>query len=79
MFPQHVYLSDDTVESNIAFGVNTKKIDQEMIEKVSKIANLHNFIINELPQKYKTSIGERGVRLSGGTAPTDWNCKSIIS
>ena len=64
--PQHVYLSDDTIESNIAFGVDTKKIDQEMIVKVSKIANLHNFIINELPQKYKTSIGERGVRLSGG-------------
>ena len=64
--PQQVYLSDDTVEANIAFGVNTKEINQEKVEKVSKIANLHKFVINELPQKYKTSIGERGVRLSGG-------------
>ena len=64
--PQQVYLSDDTVEANIAFGVNTKEINQDKVEKVSKIANLHKFVINELPQKYKTSIGERGVRLSGG-------------
>ena len=64
--PQHIYLSDDTVEANIAFGVDSKEINQEVVENVSKIANLHNFVANELPQKYKTLIGERGVRLSGG-------------
>ena len=64
--PQHIYLSDDTVAANIAFGVEPKNINQDMIEKVSKIANLHELVINELPQKYNTEIGARGVRLSGG-------------
>ena len=64
--PQHIYLSDNTVSSNIAFGINPKDIDQEAVEKVSKIANLHEFVLEELPKRYQTTIGERGVRLSGG-------------
>ena len=64
--PQNIYLSDDTIAANIAFGVQRNEIDLDLIEKSSKIANLHNFIINELPEKYDTIIGERGVRLSGG-------------
>ena len=64
--PQHIYLSDDTIAANIAFGLNSEDINQDVIEKVSKIANLHKFVINELPNKYQTTIGERGVRLSGG-------------
>jgi ABC-type multidrug transport system fused ATPase/permease subunit len=64
--PQYIYLSDDTIAANIAFGVATKDIDQEAVEKVSKIACLHEFVLNELPKKYQTLIGERGVRLSGG-------------
>jgi ABC-type multidrug transport system fused ATPase/permease subunit len=64
--PQNIYLSDDTVTANIAFGINPKKIKQDLVEKASKIANLHDFIINELPHKYETITGERGIRLSGG-------------
>ncbi len=64
--PQHIYLTDDTVEANIAFGEKHANINLERVEKVSKIANLHKFICDELPEKYKTKIGERGVRLSGG-------------
>ena len=64
--PQHIYLSDDTIAANIAFGVEPKDIDQEAVEKVCKIANLHNFVIDELPKQYQTITGERGVRLSGG-------------
>ena len=64
--PQHIYLSDDTVAANIAFGVEPKDIDQNMVEKVAKIASLHEFVLKELPKKYQTIIGERGVRLSGG-------------
>jgi ABC-type multidrug transport system fused ATPase/permease subunit len=64
--PQHIYLSDDTVAANIAFGVEPKDIDQKCVEKACKIANLHEFVLHELPKKYETAIGERGVRLSGG-------------
>ena len=64
--PQHIYLSDDTVAANIAFGVKSDLINYKAIEKASKIANLHEFVVNELPNQYQTKIGERGVRLSGG-------------
>jgi ABC-type multidrug transport system fused ATPase/permease subunit len=64
--PQHIYLSDNTVSANIAFGIDPKNINQKAVEKASKIANLHNFVIDELPSQYQTTIGERGVRLSGG-------------
>ena len=64
--PQHIYLSDDTVAANIAFGVGLKDINQADVEKAVKIANLHEFVMNELPKQYQTTIGERGVRLSGG-------------
>jgi ABC-type multidrug transport system fused ATPase/permease subunit len=64
--PQHIYLSDDTVTGNIALGVNSDDINYQSIERAAKAANLHEFIINELPLGYKTKIGERGIRLSGG-------------
>ena len=64
--PQQIFLSDNTIAANIAFGVNKDEIDQDTVESVAKIANLHNFVVNELPLKYNTFVGERGVRLSGG-------------
>ena len=64
--PQHIYLSDDSVMANIAFGVDSRNIDISQVEKVSKIANLHDFVDKKLPDKYQTKVGERGVRLSGG-------------
>ena len=64
--PQHIYLSDDTVIANIAFGEEPENVKQSRVEKVSKIANLHKFVTEELSQQYQTVIGERGVRLSGG-------------
>jgi len=64
--PQHIFLSDDTIAANIAFGINLKNINQEAVEKASKIANLHEFVKDELSQQYQTIIGERGIRLSGG-------------
>ena len=56
--PQQIYLSDNTIAANIAFGVNDDEIDQDTVEKVSKIANLHEFVTNELSKKYQTTIGE---------------------
>jgi ABC-type multidrug transport system fused ATPase/permease subunit len=64
--PQQIYLADDTIASNIAFGVEKDKINYTAIEKASRIANLHDFVTTELPNGYDTNIGERGVRLSGG-------------
>jgi ABC-type multidrug transport system fused ATPase/permease subunit len=64
--PQHIYLKDDSIAANIAFGVSHENINQKMLERASKIANLHNFVVEELPNQYQTSVGERGVRLSGG-------------
>jgi ABC-type multidrug transport system fused ATPase/permease subunit len=64
--PQHIYLIDDTIAANISFGVKSEDVSQEAVEIASKIANLHNFVMDELTNQYQTKIGERGVRLSGG-------------
>lgn len=64
--PQHIYLADDTVAANIAFGVENKNIDYKSIESAAKIANLHDFVMKDLQEGYKTTVGERGIRLSGG-------------
>ena len=64
--PQQIYLADDTIAANIAFGQNPKNLDIDKVENAAKIANIHKFIINELPLKYQTKVGERGIRLSGG-------------
>jgi ABC-type multidrug transport system fused ATPase/permease subunit len=64
--PQQIYLSDDTVAANIAFGIPENLQDAAAVEQAAKVANLHEFIIRELPQGYNTLVGERGIRLSGG-------------
>ena len=64
--PQHIYLSDDTITHNIAFGLPYHQVNPEKVERAAKIANIHDFITTELPDAYNTMVGERGVRLSGG-------------
>ena len=64
--PQQIYLSDDTIRANIAFGIAKENINQEAVEQAAKIANLHEFIVKELDNQYNTTVGERGIRLSGG-------------
>lgn len=64
--PQHIFLTDDTVMANIAFGTPADKIDVAAVERAARIANLHDFIMSDLPLGYATEVGERGVRLSGG-------------
>jgi len=64
--PQVIFLADSTVSDNIAFGIPSQDIDQQAVETAAKMANLHDFIINELEDGYQTIVGERGIRLSGG-------------
>ena len=64
--PQFIYLSDKTIEENIAFGEKTEKINKGKVQEVAKISKIHDFINEKLPEKYLTNVGERGVRLSGG-------------
>ena len=64
--PQQIFLVDDSVAANIAFGEPPEKWDRAAIEQAARIANLHDFIMSDLPQGYDTHVGERGVRLSGG-------------
>ena len=64
--PQQIFLTDDTISSNIAFGVSKENVDFEQVKRVAKIANLHEFITKELIDGYDSMVGERGIRLSGG-------------
>jgi ABC-type multidrug transport system fused ATPase/permease subunit len=64
--PQDIYLCDDTLVRNIAFGLDESDIDLDAVIAAAKLAHLHDFIEAELPDGYDTVVGERGTRLSGG-------------
>jgi ABC-type multidrug transport system fused ATPase/permease subunit len=64
--PQSLFLSDDTVSANIAFGVPKAEIDPKVVERAARAAHIHDFIVTGLDQGYDTRVGERGIRLSGG-------------
>ena len=63
--PQNIYLSDSTIEENIAFGVQKDKIDRQQVKKAAKQAQISG-VIEGWQKGYETLVGERGVRLSGG-------------
>ena len=62
---QNIYLSDNSIEENIAFGTPIEKIDHQRVKKVAKQAQIAD-MIEHLKDGYQTLVGERGVRLSGG-------------
>ena len=64
--PQHIFLSDDSVAANIALGTPASQVNREALERAARMADLHEFVVKDLPLGYATKIGERGVRLSGG-------------
>ena len=64
--PQQIYLADDTVARNIAFGVPERDIDMERVRDAARQAHIGEFVENELPDQWETVVGERGVKLSGG-------------
>jgi ATP-binding cassette subfamily C protein len=63
--PQDVYLLDDSLRRNIAFGIADASIDEEKLARAIRLAKLEA-VVRELPQKLETNVGENGVRLSGG-------------
>ena len=63
--PQSIYLTDDTIRKNIAFGLKDEDIDNQLIEKALEKASLNKFL-NTLKNGLDTIVGEKGIRLSGG-------------
>lgn len=63
--PQSIYLTDDTLRRNIAFGQPDEKIDEDRLTRAIKLAQLEE-IIAGLPEGLETTLGDRGIRLSGG-------------
>lgn len=62
---QNTYLMDDTIKNNIAFGLSTDEIDEDLLNKAIKDSELEKFV-NTLPNKIDAFVGDRGVSLSGG-------------
>lgn len=63
--PQTIYLMDDTIRANIAFGIEEEKINEQLLWESIRDAQLEQFI-KTLPEGLNTIIGDRGVKLSGG-------------
>jgi ABC-type multidrug transport system fused ATPase/permease subunit len=64
--PQDIFLIDDTIARNIAFGLPDEKIDRARLREACAMAQILDFIEAELRDGFDTNIGERGIRLSGG-------------
>jgi len=63
--PQSIYLTDDTLRRNVAFGLSDENIDDQLVANAIRLAQLEEFV-ESLPDRLETVVGERGVRLSGG-------------
>lgn len=63
--PQTIFLTDDTLRQNIAFGIPADEIDDAAVTRALKAAQLYDFV-QQLPKGLETEVGERGARLSGG-------------
>jgi ATP-binding cassette, subfamily B, bacterial PglK len=64
--PQDIFMIDDSIANNIAFGIPPAEVDFEAVRRVALIANIDQFVMRDLPEQYDTLVGSRGVRLSGG-------------
>jgi ATP-binding cassette, subfamily B, bacterial PglK len=63
--PQNIYLSDSTIENNIAFGIPKEQINHQLVKKAAQQAQIAE-LIEDWKDGYQTFVGERGIRLSGG-------------
>jgi ABC-type multidrug transport system fused ATPase/permease subunit len=64
--PQDIFLIDDTVARNIAFGLPDSQIDRQRLREVAAATQILDFVEDELPHGFESLVGERGIRLSGG-------------
>ena len=64
--PQDIFLADDSIQRNIAFGIADEDIDSERVRHVAAMAQIAGFVETDLTDRYETQVGEHGVRLSGG-------------
>jgi ATP-binding cassette, subfamily B, bacterial PglK len=64
--PQEIFLTDSSIAENIALGIPKAEINHAQVERCTRLAQMHDFIMTNLPMGYDTLVGERGVRLSGG-------------
>ena len=77
--PQHIFLTDDTIARNIAFGIDSKDINPLAVEHAARLAEVHDFVVELLPNGYDTIVGERGVRLSGGQRQRLGIARALVS
>jgi ABC-type multidrug transport system fused ATPase/permease subunit len=63
--PQSIYLTDDTLRRNVAFGLSDEQIDDVAVQRAIRAAQLEDFVASQ-PNGLETLVGERGIRLSGG-------------
>lgn len=76
---QQIFLLDDSVKNNILLGSNKSQyIDENDIYNAAKAANIHDFIINQLPEGYETKVGDNGIKLSGGERQRIGIARAII-
>lgn len=63
--PQNIYITDDTIRNNVAFGIKSEEINDEQVWEALREASLEEFV-RQLPQGLDNVVGERGAKLSGG-------------
>jgi len=63
---QNIFICDDTITNNIAFGLESSEIDMDQVKLAAKQAELSDLIEQKMPNQYLTRIGERGAKISGG-------------
>jgi ATP-binding cassette, subfamily B, bacterial PglK len=82
--PQDIFLIDDTIARNVAFGLPDNEIDPARLREACAVAQLLDFIETEVPDGFDTYVGERGIRLSGGQrqriglARALYHCPSVL-
>ena len=75
--PQNIFIIDDTVQANIAFGEPEGVVDVARVQKAASLANIDTFV-ESLPGQYEFRVGERGALLSGGPATAHRNREGAL-